>query len=325
MPAIANNSNLNLFLMTGSLFFSIFLFLIALVTTRQNTSLAHRLHSFTVWRNLQTVKPPTEKISLRQILAKLADLAPGQFSKKLDKELMRSSIPLSGGEFIVLQSLLAVIFFFFSILIIHKFMVGLGIGIIGYMVPQIWLKSSQKRKKMNFNNQLIDALLIIANSLKAGFSFLQAMDLVSNEMSDPISGELQFCLREMNYGTPTEEALLNLSDRVGSDDLDLLVEAILIQRQVGGNLAEVLQNIHGTIQDRLRIQREIKTLTAQGRISGFIIAALPFALAAILWMINSEYMSVLLREKLGWVMIGVGITFEVIGFLFIRKIVSIKV
>jgi tight adherence protein B len=203
-------------------------------------------------------------------------------------------------------------------------LIGLIAGILGYMLPQIWLKMAQKRKKINFNNQLIDALLIIANSLKAGFSFLQAMDLVSKEMTDPIAGELQFCLREMNYGTPTEEALLNLSDRVGSDDLDLLVTAILIQRQVGGNLAEVLQNIHGTIQDRLRIQREIKTLTAQGRISGFIIAALPFGMAAILWAINPGYMKVLITEKLGLVMVAIGITFEIIGFLVIRKIISIK-
>jgi pilus assembly protein CpaF len=233
-------------------------------------------------------------------------------------------LPLSGGEFVILQFLLTLIFFFIGLLITHKFLFGLCFGILGYLAPQFWLKRAQKVKKNRFNNQLVDALLIIANSLRAGFSFMQAMDLVSKEMSDPISGELQFCLREMNYGTPTEEALLNFSERVGSDDLDLLVTAILIQRQVGGNLAEVLQNIHSTIQDRLRIQREIRTLTAQGKISGYIIAALPFGLAAVLCLINPGYMAGMITEKLGWAMIASGLFMEVIGFLIIRKIITIK-
>lgn len=324
MSIIVNNPNLNLLLIVGSTFFTVFLFLIALVTTRQETSLTNRLRGFTVWRSPQITEPSAEKKNLRQILTKLSDLAPRQYSKKIDKELIRASIPLSGSEFIVLQFLLTVILFLIVSLLARNLLFGLAVGILGYMSPQIWLKMAQKRKKNNFNNQLIDALLIIANSLKAGFSFLQAMDLVSKEMSDPIAGELQFTLREMNYGTPTEEALLNLSDRVGSDDLDLLVTAILIQRQVGGNLAEVLQNIHGTIQDRLRIQREIKTLTAQGRISGFVIAALPFGMAGILWAINPGYMKILFTEKLGWIMVTIGITFEIIGFLVIRKIITIK-
>jgi Flp pilus assembly protein TadB len=314
-----------MFIIVGSTFFTTLLFVMALVTTKQETSLSNRLHGFTVWRSPQTVQSSAERKNIRQVLSKLANLAPRQLSKKLDKQLLSASIPLSGGEFIVLQFLLTITFCLISILITHKLIISLGIGFFGYILPRIWLKRAQINKKNKFNDQLIDALLIIANSLKAGFSFLQAMDLVSKEMTDPIAGELQFCLRDMNYGTPTEEALQNLSDRVGCDDLDLLITAILIQRQVGGNLAEVLQNIHSTLQDRIRIKREIKTLTAQGKISGYIIAALPFGIAAVLLMLNPEYMKLLISDKIGWGMIAGGLTLEVIGFLIIRKIISIKV
>ncbi|MFZ3101522.1 MAG: type II secretion system F family protein [Desulfitobacteriaceae bacterium] len=321
---LAANANLSLLITVGSTFLATFLILLALVTTQREISLTDRLRGFTAWHSPLT-GASAEKRGYKEVLTKLGGLAPRQFTKKLDKELLRASIPLSGGEFLILQAILTIIFCLLGFSITHKFIGGPSVGILGLVLPRIWLKSTQKSKNHKFNNQLVDALLILANSLKAGFSFLQAMDLVSREMPDPIAKELQFCLREMNYGTPTEEALLNLSDRVGSEDLDLLVTAILIQRQVGGNLAEVLQSIHSTIQDRIRIQQEIKTLTAQGRISGYIIAALPFCIAGVLIVINPSYMKLLVTNQWGWAMLGGGLTSEIIGFLIIRKIVAIKV
>ncbi|MHB8126905.1 MAG: type II secretion system F family protein [Desulfitobacteriaceae bacterium] len=307
-----------------STFLTTFFVFLALTTSQREASLADRLRGFTALRFYQTGSS-TEKIGFKQVLTKLSSLAPLHWSKKLEKELQRASIPLNGGEFLALQTLITLFFFLIGLSLTHKLLVGLILGIPGFILPKIWLKNTQKNKNSQFNNQLIDALLIIANSLKAGFSFLQAIDLVSKEMSDPIAKELQYTLREMNYGTPTEEALLNLSDRVGNDDLDLVITAILIQRQVGGNLAEVLQSIHSTIQDRLRIKNEIKTLTAQGRMSGYIIAALPFGIAAVLTLINPSYMKLMVTQPLGWAMIGGGIISETIGFTIIRKIIAIKV
>jgi tight adherence protein B len=325
LSAIKNIIDFTILMPVVATFFTILFFVSGLQTSRLGASLSDRLHGFTVMRSVLTEKPSAEKLNLKQILKKLADYAPQQLSKKLDKELMRASLPISGGEFIVMQFLLILIFCLLGLLISRNLLICLGAGIFGYILPRFYLKSAQKRKKNQFNNQLTDALLIIANSLRAGFSFLQAMDLVSREMSDPISSELQTSLREMNYGTPTEEALNNLSDRVGSDDLDLVITAILIQRQVGGNLAEVLQNIHSTIQDRVRIKQEIKTLTAQGRISGFIIAALPIFIALAISVLNPAYMKLLVVEKMGWVMVGMGIISEVIGFMIVRKIINVRV
>ena len=243
----------------------------------------------------------------------------------MDLELIRGNIPLKGGEFLVLQSFLTVLFFLIGLMLTQKIYGGILFAISGGGLPRLWLKSAQKKKRCQFNNQLADALLVLANSLRAGFSLLQAMEMVSQEMPNPISGEFQLALREMTYGTATETALIHLSERVGSDVLDLLVTAMLIQRQAGGNLAEVLLNIHATIQDRLTIQQEIKTLTAQGRMSGYIIAALPFGIAAALSVINPNYLSVLFSNPIGWAMLAGGLTSQFIGFLIIRKIITIEV
>lgn len=323
---LAEYNNLGLLISTtGSTFLTIFFILLSLTASQRKNSLSKRLHGFTAWRS-SPIAISAEKGSLiKQVLTKLANIAPLHWSKKLEKELLRANIPLNGGEFLVLQISLTSIFCLIGLLAFQEFLAGLIVGILGVILPRIWLKNAQKSKLQCFNNQLVDALLVLANSLKAGFSFLQALDLVSREMPDPIARELQFAIREMNYGTPTEQALLNLSDRIGSDDLDLLITAILIQRQVGGNLAEVLQSIHGTIQDRIRIQQEIKTLTAQGRMSGYIVAALPFGIAGVLTLINPSYMTLMFTKPLGWAMIGGGLTSEIIGYLIIRKIIAIKV
>jgi len=165
----------------------------------------------------------------------------------------------------------------------------------------------------------------MSNAIRSGFSFLQAMDMASREMSAPLSVEWGSALKEMQLGVSTEQALENLTTRVGSMDLELMVTAIIIQRQVGGNLSEVLSNIHNTIQGRLRIQKEIRTLTAQGRISGYLIAGLPFFIALMLLFINPSYLELLISKPLGWEMIGGGLISQTIGFVIIRKIVNIKV
>ncbi len=165
----------------------------------------------------------------------------------------------------------------------------------------------------------------MSNSLRAGYSFLQAMDMVAREMSPPISEEFTSTMKEMSLGSPTETALATLSDRVGSEDLELVVTAVLIQRQIGGNLAEVLDNIADTIRERVKLRREIKTLTAQGRMSGIIIGVLPCALGVFLYAVNPEYISLLFTHPTGRLMVGLAVFGEFIGMLVIRRIIAIEV
>jgi tight adherence protein B len=314
------NYNLIVIISAASVFLTVYLLIMAL--SKQKESLEEKLQRFTALRNPHPTS--SSKMDLKFLLSKLGGLTPKRWREKIDQELMRGDIPLKGGEFLVLQGFLALLFYLAGILITRNILFSLLFLFTGSIIPHIWLKTSQKRKRKQFNNQLADSLLILANSLRAGFSLLQAMEMVSQEMPNPISSEFKLTLKEMTYGTSTETALLHLAERVDSEDLDLLVTAVLIQRQVGGNLAEILMNIHATIQDRIRIQLEIKSLTAQGRMSGYIISALPFGIAAILTALNPSYLKILITEPLGLIMIGAGLVAQVIGFIIIRKIITIE-
>ncbi len=314
-------NNLIIWLAAVSAF--LFVYLLIMSLSKRKESLEEKLQRFTALRNPQTLA--TEKKDIKVLLSRLGGLTPRRWREKLDRELMRGDILLKGGEFLVLQGFLALVFYLAGMLITQDLLLGLLFLFTGGFIPKLWLKSAQKRKRKQFNNQLADSLLILANSLRAGFSLLQAMEMVGQEMPNPISGEFKLTLKEMTYGTSTETALLHLGERVGSDDLDLLVTAVLIQRQVGGNLAEVLMSIHSTIHDRIRIQQEIKTLTAQGRMSGFIIAGLPFGIAAILTVVNPGYLKLLFTHPIGIMMLGAGLVSECIGFIIIRKIINVEV
>jgi tight adherence protein B len=316
-------SQYNLVIWTAAVSTFLTVYLMILTFSNREESLEEKLQRFTALRGPNT--PVSGKKGFKVLLTRLGGFTPKRWREKLDRELMRGDIQLKGGEFLVLQGFLSLTFFLAGILILQDILLSLLFFFTGGFIPRFWLKSAQKRKRIQFNNQLADSLLILANSLRAGFSLLQAMEMVSQEMPNPISGEFKLTLREMTYGTSTEIALVHLGERVGSDDLDLLVTAVLIQRQVGGNLAEVLMNIHTTIQDRLRIQQEIKTLTAQGRMSGYIIGGLPFGIAAVLSFLNPGYLKLFITEPIGWIMIGVGVFSQIVGFIIIRNIINVEV
>jgi tight adherence protein B len=174
------------------------------------------------------------------------------------------------------------------------------------------------------NSQLPEALNIISNGLRAGFSFTQAMGVVINEVSGPISEEFSKVLRDNSLGKPLEEALTNMSGRTDDEDLDMVITALIIQRQVGGNLAEILDTISETIRERVRIKGEIKTLTAQGRIGGAVVSLLPFGLALALSVLSPGYLNILFTTFIGKIMIAVGIVMQLIGIFILVKLVAIQ-
>lgn len=218
---------------------------------------------------------------------------------------------LTGGVlgFLLTQSVLFLVMFAF----------------VGMNIPVFILKRRIRKRIKTINNQLGDTIAIMSNSLKAGHSFFQAVDSVANEMTGPVSEEFIKLQKEINLGGSTEGALENMVERIGSDDVELMVTAVLIQRQIGGNLAEILDNISNTIRQRVKMKGEIKTLTAQGRISGLVISLLPVALACIMAVMSPDQILLLVTEPIGIVMIVIGVVMELIGFMFIRKIVNIEV
>ncbi|PKM44514.1 MAG: secretion system protein [Firmicutes bacterium HGW-Firmicutes-8] len=246
-------------------------------------------------------------------------------TKKMQIELIKANIPLRGEEYILINFLLMFGLGLLLILITRNAILG-WIGVItGFMVPKVIVKRMKLKRVQKFNSQIGDALVVMSNSMRAGFSFLQATEMVSKEMPSPICDEFARTLREMNLGTPTEEALLNLTTRIESEDLDLVITAVLIQRQVGGNLAEILDGISHTIRERIRIKGEIKTLTAQGRVSGIIVGVLPVVIGLVLSVINPSYIGVLFTNPTGWAMLTAGVISQTIGIALIKKTVDIKV
>jgi tight adherence protein B len=285
----------------------------------RHKSIAKQLHKFTSWQ------PQVKETQRRGSLETLASFIPSGWGISRNADLIRANIPLNGNELLVLQIAIGTTLVGLGVLVMHNILVAVVLFILGWLMPLVYVNHAKDQQLKLFNVQLADALNLMANAIRSGFSFLQAMDMASQEMPNPLSKEWKIALKEMQLGVTIEQALDNLTVRVGSVDLDLMVTAIIIQRQVGGNLSEVLGNIHDTIKDRLRIQREIQTLTAQGRISGYIIGGLPFFIALLLLFINPSYLGLLISKPLGWEMIGGGLVSQAIGFVIIRKIVNIKV
>jgi tight adherence protein B len=205
-------------------------------------------------------------------------------------------------------------------------------AIVGFFLPRFWVSRRKSSRLKKFNDQLADTITLIANALRAGASFLQSVEMVVRETPAPMSTEFARVVREVNLGLPFDQALDNMVRRVRSEDLDLMVTAISIQHQVGGNLAEILDSIAFTIRERVRIKGEIRTLTAQQRMSGLIIGLLPIALFAMLSIIAPSFMGALFDQKVklaglpaGVILLGAGGFMMLLGFLAIRRIVDIEV
>lgn len=209
--------------------------------------------------------------------------------------------------------------FFFGYVVTAMLTVG------GFFFPTLLVRYYRQRRIKMFNVQLVDALSQISNSLKAGQTFLQAMDGVTRDAPVPLSQEFGLTLKEVKLGTPMEEALNNMTKRVSCDDLDLVVVSTNIARQLGGNMAEMFETIAATIRERFRIEGRIKALTAQGKLQGWIVASLPLVLWFVMDYMRPDLMEPMLLHWFGYVLIGVIVFMEALGVFFIRRIVNIDV
>jgi len=246
-------------------------------------------------------------------------------NNKLETRLAQAGLPLKPEEYLLFQWIITAFAAGFFFLITGEwFFIPIG-GTLGFFLPKWYLRKKQRERVSKFNEGLADMITTIVGSLRAGFSFPQALKSVAEEASSPIKEEMEYVLKEMQYGKSLENALNDLKERMPSEDLDLMIQAILIQRQVGGNLATVLDKIVETIRDRTKIQRQISTLTAQGRLSGYVIALLPVILGFVLYLIQPKYIGTLFHSSIGMAMLGAGLISGIIGFIMIKKITTIEV
>ncbi len=247
-------------------------------------------------------------------------------NKQLLIDLGRADLKLTPSEFMGLN-VISVIGFMALGYILGRgtlLLVAVG-GVIGFYLPRLYLNWKISQRLNAFNNQLGDTLTLLANSLRSGYSLLQSMETVSRDIAPPMSTEFARVVREIGLGLSIDEALQHMLDRVKSDDLDLVITAINIQHEVGGNLAELLDTIAHTIRERVRIKGQIQAMTATQRLSGNVVAVLPIALGLFMYVINPGYIQRMWQSLCGIIMLVTGLVTIGIGYFAIRKITDIEV
>ncbi|HRF48279.1 MAG TPA: type II secretion system F family protein [Anaerolineales bacterium] len=297
---------------------------------RRQTVVAGRLEQVT--RNDLLPAPDDKKAERRpSALTKSMDQA---FQRKgwyenVRRELARADLKLSVVEYLALHIVLGIAGFLVLGFLRQDLIAGLIAGVAGLFSPRFYVGYLKGQRLAKFDGQLGDMLNLMVNGLRAGYSVTQAMEAISRELPAPVSQEFKRLVQELQLGIPFEISLDNLTRRMPSKDLDFVVTAMKIQREVGGNLAEILDTISFTIRERVRIKGEIKTLTAQGMITGYVISFLPIGLGVMLYLINPQYMGQMFMQD-SYFLCGIAMLVAAglmigIGFAIVMKIVDIEV
>jgi len=265
--------------------------------------------------------------AVTQLLAKRveASISGRTFAAALQTDLARANLKLTVGEFLIMQVAAASVIGMLAWLISGALFVGSVFGALGWFIPKIWLGRRQAGRLKAFNNQLGDTISLMSNSLRSGLSLVQSMEMISREAEAPISEEFQRVVREIGLGVGPQEALIHLGRRVASDDLELLVIAILVQFEIGGNLSRILDSIASTIRERVKLQGEIRTMSAQGRMAGWVLSGLPVAIGGLLMLIAPSYMGALFTPGPWLVLPVAGLIGVIMGSVVINKLVAIEV
>ena len=289
-----------------------------------------RLAAYGVTTAGATALPPASgfRESLNRLFQPAADrVGRGNVKKgkpSVAEQLLRADLKLRTSEYFMIQIGSAVVV---GLIVYVRFqsLFGLLAAFLGYLLPGFYVKYRINQRLKAFNNQLGDTLTLLSNAIKAGYSFAQAIDTVAKNAVPPIADEFGRAVREMNLGGSPDEALQNITKRIASADFDLVATAYAIHRTVGGNLAEILDNIAYTIRERVRIKGEIATLTAQARASGTLITFLPIVLATFMFFVTPTYFRPMFSSIIGWGLLVFGAFMIFIGNLIIRRVVAIEV
>jgi tight adherence protein B len=306
-----------------------------LQVTRRRTILAERLETYANIEEEAARSTDDEMQKLGQLPRLLQMVFGPGYLARVEENLARADIPMRSTEYLLLRGVLVLLGYLIGRYVLGYLHSGLILAVAGFIAPIIFVRTHQNRRRAKFVRQLADALMLLTNSLRSGYGFLKGLELIAKEMGDPISKELNRMLREVNLGTTVDDALLNLGRRMNSQDLDIVIGAYLVQKDVGGNLTEIMEKVAETIRERLRIQGDVRVLTTQGKLSGFVVGFMPFVVFLILILTAPDYFSVMFgpptQNIVGYdipmgVLLMVGAVFwQLIGAYMIFKIVSVKV
>jgi tight adherence protein B len=322
-------------------FAGVFLFFLGISQMRRSAGgsedFAARLAAYGVTTAGATQLPPASgfRESLNRIFQPAAERMNRGDAKKgrppIAEQLQRADLKLRTSEYFMIQLGCAAFFGLIVFFRFHLYTGGIGwvfaplTPIAAYFLPGLYVKYRIDQRQKKFNAQLGDTLTLLSNAIKAGYSFAQAIDTVAKNAVPPIGDEFARAVREMNLGGSPDEALQNITKRIASADFDLVATAYSIHRTVGGNLAEILDNIAYTIRERVRIKGEIATLTAQARASGTLITFLPIVLAAFMFFVTPTYFRPMFENFIGWILIAIGLLMIFFGNLIIRRVIAIEV
>ena len=248
-----------------------------------------------------------------------------KFASSLYSQLQSADIKMRPEEFLLIWVIVAVLPALFILLISDSLTtVAIIAAVIGAMIPFAIVKIKQKQRVKKFDVQLSYALMLSCSSLRAGLSFTQAMEAISKDMPDPIASEFGTVLEEMSMGMPMDEALERLNKRINSQYLPLMVSSVLIQRQTGGNLSSILEGIANSIKEKMKLKQELKASTASGRSTAIMVGSMPIILCLLFFLINRDFIMPLFTTTLGHIFLGVAAGLEVLCFVAVKKIITIK-
>ena len=289
--------NLTIFLFLGGGFALVLLVIGVVVTVSSNRSAVEERIGRYVDGGKEAVEAKRQEAKSTPLTNWINNrVADSSFGDKIGREIARADLKLKPGEYVATMVIAAIGVGFVGWYIGGSWIVGVIGAVIGATLPRGYIKNLQKKRLIKFNEQLADMLNLMVNGLRAGYSTMQAMEAISKELPPPICDEFRRVVQEMQLGVPMERALDNLLRRIPSDDLDLVITAINVQREVGGNLAEILDTISFTIRERVRIKGEIRVLVSQVTYSGRFLSLMPVIVVGILYLLNREYMMEFFRE-----------------------------
>jgi tight adherence protein B len=313
-------------LLLGGGIFILFLLIIGVIVsiTSERSLVEERLGRF-----LEDDRPAQEQDAGGSIITEWLNrrVAKSSMGDRVARELARADLKFKVAEYYALVFMSTVVVALIAYVIQPIYISAIIGALIGFFLPRFYVKRQQAVRLNKFNDQLGDMLNLMVNGLRAGYSTMQAMEAVSRELPAPISDEFHRVVQEMQIGIPMEKALDNLLRRIPSDDLDFVVTAINVQREVGGNLSEILDTISFTIRERVRIKGEIRVMTAQVRTSGIVLSMIPVFLTAALWFISPEYIGSFFDRGpvCGWLAVGTIVLMIVSGYFVMMKIADIEV
>ena len=247
-----------------------------------------------------------------------------KFGSVLYRELQAADVKMRPEEFITIWIVVALVPALLAAMFTGNSVLSIVLAVAGTVAPIVIIKRKQKSRVKKFDEQLSDALMICCSCLRSGLSFMQAMETISKDMDAPISTEFETCLKEVSMGASMDDALDNMGKRIKSKHLALMISAVLVQRQTGGILSQILETLSDTIRDRMKLKKQLKTATSSGKMSGTIVGAMPVILLGMFSLVNYDFVKVLFTETRGHIALAIAAGLELMAFIAIKKITTVK-